>query len=405
MTNRITKNRFLIAGIFAACLSAIAWFLSNDRDSNMTLGVPEVVPHPGNSRTSRGGMSQAKWNVLISKPGGTSEDLPGIFRAWLRSDLERAVAGFADLVEVNPDLALRTCSEFVFMNGEQPVDRLLEAARVGLEGDSLRMFEAGVALVLTEKDPFRALNLFMDSGVSMGEGRLPNINTMEQELFRRVAATDPMAGLKWIDENKDKGLPVEWRAFCEGIGTSVTGLPDQQLVGMLLQSMPRESIGSLEDLVLVQRGEDQKKAAAQALLDCINGPLREDLIDKRRSVLLTLARFAPDLFESGSFDYGDPQDAYVVGSGRNHSSLESGLQWAKAIESPEYRNNAIKGVVHGLLDGGTYFASERIQQIPIDDPIRGRVVSAMIDWLESRGMEREALPWRVHLAETGYSAD
>jgi hypothetical protein len=405
MTYRITKNRFLIVGICAACLFAIAWVLSSDSDSNMALSAPEVVPQPENSRTSHDGMSQAKWNVLISKPGGTSENLPGIFRAWLRYDLERAVVGFADLVEVNPDLALRTCSEFIFMNGEQPVERLLEAARVGLEGDSLRMFEAGVALVLAEKDPCRALKLFMDSGVSMGDGRLPNVNTMEQELFRRVAATDPMAGLKWIDENKDSGLPVEWRAFCEGIGTSVTGLPDQQLMGMLLQSIPRESAGALEDIILVQRGADQKEAAAQVLLDCINGPFREDLSDKRRSVLISLARHTPDLFESGNFDYGDPQDAYVVGCGRNHISLESGLEWAKAIESPEYRKNAIKGVVHGLLDGGTYFASERIQQMPSDDPIRGRVVSAMIEWLELRGMEREALPWRVHLAESGYSTD
>jgi len=409
MAIRISNSHWLAGGLFAiVCLLpaglALKWPKIDAPES--TDSVAGATRQPSGPRGGRAPMTMEKWNTFIADPARYSDEIPGIFRHWLVDDYNSAVSGFAALAEMDPDLAMRTCAELGSMKEELPISQILELARRTLDGDALAMLQAGIALALANRNPGDALDLFADSGVAAEDKQRPFAREMVQEIHRIAAATDPAGTLSWIQRHQSSGIQIDWRALCAGMMEHRREPIDEHVIATLVAAIPSNSASVIEDILLLSHKQPETKLNyARALLQSLPAATLRTDAQKRQTILRTLARYSPELFESGDHSYEYPQDAYAVGQGRFKTSLESGLAWANAIDSPESRDHAIRGVVHGLLEEGSHFTSERIRMMPPDEPTRSKAVMAMVEWLEARGMAREAAPWRDHLSEAGHQLD
>lgn len=398
--------RHLLSGtLVAACLLAVVIATKTNRGAGSgametASGVSSSAPS-ARSTTSGYKMTADKWNELISDRGGRSDSVPDAFRKWLATDFESALMGFRDLARVNPDLARKTCAGLDFIKDGPEVDRILDCARRTLKGEALGMFQAGLANALAGQNPGKALDLFAASGVANDGNQNSFTKIMLESIYLKSSGADPAVVISWVERHKAEKFPANWRAICSGVVQNQGNKPiDEKLLSSMIAAIPQGREFQMENLILLgQNRTEHRLENSRALLQCLPDATSGTEARKREAILATLARYSPELFTGGDFTYEHPHDAYAVGQGRSKTSLESGLAWANAIESPEARDYAIKGVVHGLLEEGSHFTSERISLMSPDDPMRRKAVLAMVEWLEINGMAQEAAPWRDQLSD------
>jgi hypothetical protein len=345
-------------------------------------------------------MTADKWNELISDRGGRSDSVPDAFRKWLATDFESALMGFRDLARVNPDLARKTCAGLDFIKDGPEVDRILDCARRTLKGGALGMFQAGLANALAGQNPGKALDLFAASGVANDGNQNSFTKIMLESIYLKSSGADPAVVISWVVRHQAEKFPANWRAICSGVVQNQGNKPiDEKLLSSLIAAIPQGREFQMENLILL--GPSAEKfglANSRALLQCLPDEQVGTKAGKRAALLDTVARYSPELFRDGTYTYQYPRDAYAVGQALPKTSLESALSWANAIPTPEARDFAIKGVIHGMLEEGSHFTSKRISAMRPDDPMRAKAVLAMVEWLEARGMKQEAAPWREELS-------
>ena len=357
-----------------------------------------TIPAQGKPATSAR-MSMAKWDDLIRDRERRADSIPSAFRKWLATDYESALIGLRDLAKIDPDLANRACYELDFVKDGPEIERILDFANRTLKGDTLHMFQAGLAVALAGQNPVQALELFADSGISNGEKLYPDAQRMLDSVFRRSSAADPAAVIFWAKRHQAEKFPVRWDSICSGMAPNHGKPLDINLLKSLVAAMPSDAVLATKYLFLCgPNSAESRQANSHALLACLPDDPAGTGTQMRASLLDVVARHSPDLFRGGDYVYQQPKDAYSIGQGLPKVSLETDLAWANAITVPETRDFAIKGVVHGMLEEDSHFTSDCIRRMRQDDPMRQKAVLAMVEWLAARGMTQEAAPWREQLS-------
>ncbi|MEI7912111.1 MAG: hypothetical protein WCK77_20960 [Verrucomicrobiota bacterium] len=339
-----------------------------------------------------------RWSLLLGVESSQRKSAD-FLAEWLARDRLAAVKGFGELVRRHPDAAWAAAVRCGTESHAARWDLILKVTRQELRGDALAVFEAGIAVGMTGENPVAALSMVSDETSTGSRMVLSAKQQARQLVIERTAQGLPSLAIEWVAKEA-QGSSSAWQSLCRGLSNHGLQSIDNSTLPSLLGTIPEGCSSSIEELLVGPDRSPSRTDDAQKILAALN-PSDQELVSakKRNSILMVLARHTPELFDSAYFNERNTVDAYSVGRGRPKTSVDENLAWAASLGSASARDEAIRGVVHGLMDGGSHFSSMEISQIPQDSPIYRIAVSSMVEWLGENGCQQEADAWQSHLEQ------